>query len=225
MCLFKVGFGSLYLHVVAQRWDVWSFTKTLPFLGVVRYFFLLSLFSCLAAVSLSIMPSCVRSTLGARAPQWEGGCCSRDARPQRCEKKQTVMCGGGKATHPTPFPLRECEPLMLTRVPIVSLFLELGLFAPGVLPVCLMMTVNVIASNRHLRWWSPLCIGRGSADCRQSDCLPLIRRAIIALPSVSDVCWSCLPLSSRSVPTEERILQLLWSASDFKDGCPPASRT
>ena len=42
------------------------------------------------------------------------------------------MCGGGKATHPTPFPLRECEPSMLTRVPIVSLFLELGLFAPGV---------------------------------------------------------------------------------------------
>ena len=45
-----------------------------------------------------------------------------------------MMCGGGKATHPTPFPLRECEPLMLTRVPIVSLFLELGLFAPEVLP-------------------------------------------------------------------------------------------
>ena len=101
------------------------------------------------------MPSCVWSTLGARAPQWEVGCHRRDARPQRCEKKQTVMCGGGKATHPTPFPLRECEPLMLTRVPIVSLFLELGLFAPGVLPVCLMMTVNVMASNRHLRWWSP----------------------------------------------------------------------
>ena len=101
------------------------------------------------------MLSCVRSTLGARAPQWEGGCCSRDARPQRCEKKLTVMCGGRKATHPTPFPLRECEPLMLTRVPIASLFLELGLFAPGVLPVCLMMTVNVMASNRHLRWWSP----------------------------------------------------------------------
>ena len=60
------------------------------------------------------------------------------------------MCGGGKATHPTPFPLRECEPSMLTRVPIVSLFLELGLFAPGVL-----MTVNVMASNRHLRLWSP----------------------------------------------------------------------
>ena len=98
------------------------------------------------------MPSCVRSTLGARAPQWEGGCRRWDARPQRCEKRQTVMCGGGKATHPTPFPLLECEPLMLTRVPIVSLFLELGLFAPG---VCLMMTVNVMASNRHLRWWSP----------------------------------------------------------------------
>ena len=61
------------------------------------------------------------------------------------------MCGGGKATHPTPFPLGECEPLMLTRVPIVSLLFELGLFAPGVVPVCLMMTVNVIASNRHLR--------------------------------------------------------------------------
>ena len=45
-----------------------------------------------------------------------------------------MMCRGGKATHPTPFPLRECEPLMLTRVPIVSLFLELGLFAPEVLP-------------------------------------------------------------------------------------------
>ena len=173
------------------------------------------MFPCPAAVSFSIMPSCARSTLGARAPQWEGGCRRWDARPQRCEKKQTVMCGGGKATHPTPFPLLECEPLMLTRVPIVSLFLELGLFAPGVLPVCLMMTALMV---------SP-CIGRGRADCRQSDCLPLIRRAIIALPSVSDVCWSCLPLSSRSVQTQERILQLLWSASDFKDGCPPASRT
>ena len=58
--------------------------------------------------------------------------------------------------HPSyPLSLRECEPLIPTRVPIVSLFLELGLFAPGVLPVCLMMAVNVMASNRHLRWWSP----------------------------------------------------------------------
>ena len=96
------------------------------------------------AVLRSVHPRSPRAAVRRRLPQ-------RDARPQRCEKKQTVMCGGGKATHPTPFPLRECEPLMLTRVPIVSLFLELGLFAPGVLPVCLMMTVNVMASNRHLR--------------------------------------------------------------------------
>ena len=80
------------------------------------YFFLLSLFSCPAAVSLSIMPSCVRSTLGARAPQWEGCCCSRDARPQRCEKERADSEMRGWEGHPpTPFPFEDGSwVLMLT---------------------------------------------------------------------------------------------------------------
>ena len=136
-----------------------------------------------------------------------------------------MMCGGGKATHPTPFPLRECEPLMLTRVPIVSLFLELGIICPWSIASLPDDDCECDSQQSPPALMVSPCIGRGRADCRQSDCLPLIRRAIIALPSVSDVCWSCLPLSSWSVPTQERILQLLWSASVFKDGCPPASRT
>ena len=103
------------------------------------------------------MPSCVRSTLGARAPQWEGGCRRWDARPPQCRGSRQWCAGVGRPPILPPFPFenvsRWCWPQ--TRVPIVSLFLELGLFAPEVLPVCLMMTVNVIASNRHLRWWSP----------------------------------------------------------------------
>ena len=99
---------------------------------------------------------------------------------------------GGKATHPTPFPLRECEPLIPTRVPIVSLFLELGLFAPGVLPVCLMMAVNVMASNSHLLDSLPLVMGAQVVG--RMSCLPLVRRADHRPCPVSEVCWSCLPL-------------------------------
>ena len=112
-------------------------------------------------------------------------------------------------------------------------FLELGLFAPGVVPVCLMMTVNVIASSAGGRnrltdgcyvgatcvdglplyrsWESRLSAEWLSALDPESDHrLAQLAYFIFYIFSVflySDVCWSCLPLSSRSVPTQERILQ------------------
>ena len=64
----KVGIRIPHTFNWWQRWDVWFFTKTLPFLGVVRCFFLPFQFSCTASVpffffsSLIVMPSGTRST-------------------------------------------------------------------------------------------------------------------------------------------------------------------
>ena len=59
-----------------------------------------------------------------------------DETPDRhnVEGADSDVRGVGRPPILPPFPFETCEPLMLTRAPIVSLFLELGLFAPGVLP-------------------------------------------------------------------------------------------
>ena len=126
-----------------QRWDVWSFTKTLPFLGVVCKYYLcfLVLMSSSLSCRLAFDPP------SEPAPRSEKEAAA-DETPDRHNVEGADSDVRGWEGHPSyPLSPRECEPLMLTRVPIVSLFLELGLFAPG----GLMMTVNVMASNRHLR--------------------------------------------------------------------------
>ena len=51
------------------------------------------------------MPSCVRSTLGARAPQWEGGCRRWDAGPRECRRSRQWCAGVGRPpTQPPPPP-------------------------------------------------------------------------------------------------------------------------
>ena len=106
------------------------------------------------------MPSCVRSTLGARAPQWEWGCRRWDARPPQCRGSRQWCAGVGRPPILPPFPWEN----------VSRCFWSLD-YLP--LEYCLMMTVNVMASNRHLRWWSPPVWFVGE----QTVGLPLIRRA------------------------------------------------
>ena len=95
----KVGIWFSKLSRGASGGDVWSFTKTLPFLGVVCYFS-----SSIIAASLSccFFPSLLcRLAFGppsepARRSEKEA---AADETP---DHENVVMCGGGKATHPTP---------------------------------------------------------------------------------------------------------------------------
>ena len=52
------------------------------------------------------MLSCVRSTLWARAPQWEGGCRRWDARPPQCRGSRQWCAGVGRPPILPPFPSR-----------------------------------------------------------------------------------------------------------------------
>ena len=85
--------------LVRSGGDVWFFTKTLPFLGVVRYFSIIS-----ASLSCCFFPSLLcRLAFGppsepARRSEKEA---AADETP---DHENVVMCGGGKATHPTPPP-------------------------------------------------------------------------------------------------------------------------
>ena len=183
-------------------------------------FFLLSLFSCPAAVSLSIMPSCVRSTLGARAPQWEGGCRRWDARPPQCRGSRQWCAGVGRPPILPPFPFENVSRWCWPECRLSPCFWSLD-YLP--LEYCLMVTVNVMASNRHLRWWSPPVWFVGLQTVGRVIVCPWSGEQVVALPSVSDVCWSCLSLVVPVGADTGASPQLPWLASDFKDGCLPAS--
>ena len=181
----------------------------------------LSLFSC-SAVFFSIMPSCFRSTLGARAPQWEGGCYSRDARPRECRGSRQSSAGVGRRPTQSPPP-----PTTTSRVthdwrcrPVrkVSPFLELGLWSTWrwiIAPVD-----DCDGQVLSAAWFSPPCHGR--AGCRQDLVVcPCPESRSSPLPSVGVV----LELSSPGHPGRSKGPQLSWSVSDFKGGCPLASGT
>ena len=51
-----------------------------------------------------------------------------------------------------------------------------------------------MASNRHLRWWSPPVWFVGEQTVGRVIVCPWSGEQVVALPSVSDVCWSCLSL-------------------------------
>ena len=150
----------------------------------------LSLFSC-SAVFFSIMPSCVRSTLGARAPQWEGGCRRWDARPPQCRGSRQWCAGVGRPPILPPFPFENVSRWCWPECRLSPCFWSLD-YLP--LEYCLMMTVNVMASNRHLRWWSPPVWFVGEQTVGRVIVCPWSGEQVVALPSVSDVCWSCLSL-------------------------------
>ena len=150
----------------------------------------LSLFSC-SAVFFSIMPSCVRSTLGARAPQWEGGCRRWDARPPQCRGSRQWCAGVGRPPILPRFPFENFSRWCWPECRLSPCFWSLD-YLP--LEYCLMMTVNVMASNRHLRWWSPPVWFVGEQTVGRVIVCPWSGEQVVALPSVSDVCWSCLSL-------------------------------
>ena len=81
-------------------------------------------------------------------------------------------------------------------------------------------------------WWPVIatCVDGlplyGSLDCRLSaEWLSALDPESRSSPCPASVMCAgvVFPWSSRSVPTQEQSPQLPWLASDFKDGCPPAS--
>ena len=144
----------------------------------------LSLFSC-SAVFFSIMPSCVWSTLGARAPQWEGGWRRWDDRPPQCRGSRRWCAGVGRPPILPPFPFENVSRWCWPECRLSPCFWSLD-YLP--LEYCLMMTVNVMASNRHLRWWSPPIWFVGEQTVGRVIVCPWSGEEVVALPSVSDVC-------------------------------------
>ena len=135
------------------------------------------------------MPSSVRSTLGlgARAPQWEGGCRRRDVRPPQCRGNRQWCAGVGRPPILPPFPFENVSRWCWPECRLSPCFWNLD-YLP------LKMTVNVMASNRHLRWWSPPIWFVGEQTVGRVIVCPWSGEEVVALPSVSDVCWSCLSL-------------------------------
>ena len=139
------------------------------------------------------MPSCVRSTLGARAPQWEGGCRRWDARRPQCRGIRQWCAGVGRPPILPPFPFENVSRWCWPECRLSPCFWSLDYL---LLEYCLTMTVNVIASTviatcvdglPHVSVVGEQIVGRVIV-------CPWSGEQVVALPSVSDVCWSCLSL-------------------------------
>ena len=99
-CVSRHRASNCLINTSVQRWDVWLFTKILPFLGVVRYF---PLFTAFFRLLLPLLYHAVLRSFHPRSPR-------RTETPGRHDvRKSRQWCAGVGKLHlflPPPFPLR-----------------------------------------------------------------------------------------------------------------------